>query len=107
MKFKYVLIVKFFAGSDDKDDIDSGIFLFSSNKEYSFEKMKEIFKKVNRLLNTYDFEEREEDFPISYEIGLNLDTLIDGLKIYTKATIESIESYNDMVNGIYVIEQWQ
>ena len=105
MKYKYVIIVKFFAGSDDVNDIDEGIYLFQSNKEYTLSEMKETFKKVNSLLDVYN--EDRENFPISYNDGLNLDTLIEGIKIYTKDSIKKVDNYSGSIDGIYVVEQCQ
>lgn len=104
MEFKYVLIMKFCAGSDDKTDIDEGIYLFTSKEKYSLKEMKEKFKTVNSLLGSF---EDENEYPISYlENGLNLDTLIEGMRIHTKATIDKIDTFEGLINGIYVIEQW-
>lgn len=108
MSKKYLLNITFYAGSDDPSDTDTGLFLLESNKVIIESEIKEIFKTVNNLLDPYE----EHDFPISYEQGLNLKTLVEGVRIYTKDTIEPVknnhfDSKPILINNFYVIEQWQ
>lgn len=67
--------------------------------------MKEIFRKVNALLDPY----KDRDFPISYDEGLNVNTLIKGVGIYLKAVVKEVYSNKGSVEAddYYVIEQWQ
>lgn len=107
---RYLLNVTFYAGSDDKEDIDNGLFILSINKEITESEMKNIFKEVNNLLDTFKQEIGETEFPISYEQGLNINTLMEGIGIYTKGKV--IEVYGncgniEKVDNYYVIEQWQ
>ena len=107
MKKKYLLNVKFYAGSDEPEDIDTGLYLFITDKEVSKEQMTEIFRETNKLLDCFDYEEK--DFPISYEYGLNINTLIMGIKYYTKSEIVRLrDNYGnlDYVDNYYEIEQW-
>lgn len=105
----YLLKVTFYAGSDDKEDIDTGLFLLNVNKEISESEMKTIFVEVNRHLDTFAQESGEIEFPISYENGLNIDTLMEGISVYTKGTFCKI--HNNMgrlkADNYYEIEQWQ
>ena len=104
---KYLLNVTFCSGSDEPEDIDTGLYLFITDKEVNKEQMIEIFRKTNKLLDCFDYEEK--DFPISYEYGLNINTLMMGIKYYTKGEIvrlyDSWGSLNYMDN-YYEIEQW-
>ena len=112
----YLLNVTFYAGSDEPNDTDTGTFLLKSNKAITESEMKDIFRKVNDLLTPFE----ERNFPISYEQGLNLETLIEGVGIYTKETLikddtcikNTIEPINSnhgpiKIDNYYVIEQWQ
>jgi hypothetical protein len=72
--------------------------------------MKEIFKEVNMLLDTFNQEEEKVEFPISYEQGLNINTLMEGVGIYTKGKITEVYGNCgniEKVDNYYVIEQWQ
>ena len=104
---RYLLNVTFYAGSDDPEDIDNDWFLLCVDKEITKNEMEKIFTEVNKLLDCFDDEEK--DFPISYEDGLNVWTLIDGVEIYTKGKIERFkdECGTITIDNYYVIEQWQ
>ena len=105
---RYLLYVTFCAGSDDKEDTDRDLYLLTVDKEYTEKEMIETFRKVNCLLDPYT--EEEKDFPISYEQGININTLMEGICIYTKGKVEEIYSncgQIEKVDNCYVIEQWQ
>ena len=107
---QYLLNVTFYAGSDDPQDTDRGLFLLSVDKEILEDEMKKIFDETNRLLNSYDDEDEERDFPISYEEGINIDTLMKGIEVYTEGKIEEISNNTQNIghtDALYVIEQWQ
>ena len=102
------MYVTFCAGSDDKEDTDRDLYLLTVDKEYTEKEMIETFRKVNCLLDPYT--EEEKDFPISYEQGININTLMEGICIYTKGKVEEIYSncgQIEKVDNCYVIEQWQ
>jgi hypothetical protein len=65
-------------------------------------------KEVNGLLDPFN---EETDFPVSYDEGINLDTLMKGLEVYTNEKVYKMVEvdYNDglLLNGYYKIEQWQ
>ena len=106
-KYLYLLNVTFYAGSDEPEDTDKALFLLSVDEEISEIEMENIFKEVNELLDTYN---ENSNFPISYEQGLNIDTLIEGVEIYTKGNCLAFYSNYGVLDGInnyYEIEQWQ
>ena len=103
----YLLNVTFCAGSDDVEDTDRGLYLLSSNENITEEEMKNIFRKVNKLLDCFD--DNYDKFPISYEQGVNIDTLISGVEIYTGGKAKYIKSGCNSLSDIdsyYQIEQW-
>ena len=105
----YLLNVTFYAGSDDKEDTDRGLYILSVNKNIEEEEMENIFESVNELLNIFDddLEEGEErGFPISYDDGINIDTLMHGIEIYTNGTIKKARK-NIKADNCFTIEQWQ
>ena len=104
--FKYLIDLTFYAGSDDKEDTDRDIFIFYSNEEISKQKMSNIFKETNKLLDCYN---EEKVFPISYNDGLNISTLIQGVSLYTNSLIQRIGENRkiDSIDAYYKIEQWQ
>ena len=107
---RYLLYVTFYAGSDDKEDTEKDLFLLCMDKEITEMEMKNIFKKVNKLLDTFYQEFAEVEFPISYEQGLNINTLMEGVEIYTKGKVEEVYSNCGKIKDVdnyYVIEQWQ
>ena len=107
---KYLLNVTFYAGSDDKEDTDKDLFLLCVDKEITETEMKNIFKEVNRLLDPFHQEVGESEFSISYEQGLNINTLMEGIRLYTKGTVIKVYSNSgtiEKVDNYYVIEQWQ
>ena len=106
----YLLNVTFYAGTDEAEDTDKGVFLLSVDKEYSESEMKDIFRIVNSLLDTFNENDEALEFPMSYDDGLNLNTLMNGVEIYTKGKV--MEVYNNFgkiekIDNCYVIEQWQ
>jgi hypothetical protein len=110
---KYLLNVTFYAGSNDEEDTDRDLFILCVDKEITETEMENIFEKVNELLNDYDVFEvdaKGENFPISYGQGININTLMEGVGIYTKGKV--IKVYGDCgqiekVDNCYAIEQWQ
>jgi len=105
---RYLLNVTFYAGSNDIEDTDRDLFLLCIDKEISEKEMTEIFRTVNKLLDYFDDEEK--DFPISYEQGLNINTLMEGIGIYTKGEVKEVYSnfgHLQEIDNYYVIEQWQ
>ena len=111
MKKKYLLNVTFHAGSDSPGDTEKGLYLLIMDKEITSKRqMENIFSETNKLLNCFDGEER--DFPISYKYGININTLMGGIKYYTKGeVIQYYDCYEcgDLghVDCYYVIKQWQ
>ena len=110
---RYLLNVTFYAGSSIEEDTDRGLFVLCVDKEFSAREMMDILQKVNELLNDYDEDEidaRGANFPISYGMGLNIYTLMDGVEIYTKGEVRELCHNQGGVGGVdnyYVIEQWQ
>lgn len=107
-KSKYLLNVTFYAGSDDPEDIDRGMYLIFLDRPVTFEEIGKIFQKVNKLLDPY--KEDSENFPISYANGLNVDTLMEGIEIYTNGKVEPLDNeYGsiEICDGVYFLEQWQ
>ena len=105
--YLYLLNITFYAGSDEPEDVDKDLLLLHVDRKITESEMKDIFIKVNSLLDTFN---ENADFPISYEQGLNLDTLMEGIEIYTKGKFVGFDSDCGPLNGIdnyYVIEQWQ
>ena len=111
---RYLLNVTFYAGSDDPEDTDRDMFLLSVDKEYSEKEMKKTFKNANKMLRWSDYDDDDdesEEFPISYEEeGININTLMEGVRILTKGKVEEVYSNCGKIENIdncYVIEQWQ
>lgn len=107
---RYLLNVTFYAGSDDEEDTDRNLFILCVDKKVSEQEMIGTFREVNRLLDTFDQEIGEAEFPISYEQGLNINTLMEGIGIYTKGKVTEVYGNCgniENVDNYYVIEQWQ
>lgn len=102
---KYLLDVTFYAGSDAPGDIDRGLFILNVDKEISEKEIKNIFGIVNMLLDPY--RDDGEEFSLSYYAGLNINTLIEGVEIYTKGKIEKAYNNCGKIDNCYIIEQWQ
>ena len=107
--YKYLLNVTFYAGSDEPEDVDKGMYLLSVEHQISQHEMDKIFETVNNLLDSYNTE--ANNFPIFYyDNGLNIDTLMEGVEIYTKGTvIRPLSDHGriDNIDNYYVISQWQ
>lgn len=111
---KYLLNVTFYAGSNDIEDTDKGLYLLNIHDSkatiISEATMLSIFKEVNRLCNIYSDDEEVSNFPVSYEDGLNITTLMKGIAAYTNGLItELTNAYIDNPEHLpyYYIEQWQ
>lgn len=105
---KYLLNITFYAGSDDAEDIDRGLYLIAFDNPVTFEEITEMFQKVNKLLDVFDG--NCNNFPLSYEAGINIDTLMEGIAIYSNAKVETVEhGYGkiESIDGVYFLEQWQ
>ena len=111
---RYLLNVTFYAGSTYEEDIDRGLFLLDvEDKEFSKSELIEVFEEVNRLLNYYDYDEidaKGTNFPISYGMGLNIYTLMDGVEIYTEGKV--IEVCDECgkstdIDNYYEIKIWE
>lgn len=105
---KYLLNVTFHTDSDAPEDTDRGLYILLVSCKISDSKMRELFKKVNKLLNNSD--SITNNFPLSYEQGINIGTLMKGVEIYTKGRVKLLK--NNMgsvpiVDNYYEIEQWQ
>lgn len=105
---KYLLNVTFCAGSDAPEDTDRDLFILTVDKEISEKEMTHIFGVVNSLLDPY--RDDEEEFALSYEDGININTLMEGVELYTKGRVKEVYSNCGAIIDIdnyYVIEQWQ
>lgn len=101
--YTYLLNLTFYAGSNAPEDTDRDSFIMQTSEMYSEEKIKSVFEKVNSLLGI----DEHEDFPYSYEDGINSDTLKKGVEHYTHSEIKSADDFSGHIDGIYTIEQWQ
>lgn len=106
----YLLNVTFYVGSMNEEDTDRALFSFCIDKEMDEEEIKDIFQTVNKLLAYRDYYEDDQEtaFPISYDRGLNIYTLMYGIALYTKGNVREIESNcgNLKFDNYYYIEQW-
>ena len=102
--YTYLLNLTFYAGSDAPEDTDRDLFIMKTSEMYSKEQIEDVFQKVNSLLGSYD---ENENFPYSYEEGINSDTLTKGVGYYTHSEIEKADDFSGHIDGIYTIEQWQ
>ena len=105
---QYLLGVAFCTGNGDVEDTDEGLFLLCVDKEFSENEMKEVFRAVNGLLNCFN-EDDEESFPILYGQGLNIDTFMEGVSLYTGGEVKAICNNAGAlrVDNYCIIEQWQ
>lgn len=91
---KYIINLTFFAGSNDAEDTDRGIYILESSKELEKEQISAIFREANKRCNNGLYEERDDDFNFpSYEEGINIDTLVRGVNEIIKdyATIRPLK----------------
>lgn len=105
---RYLLNVTFHAGSDSTEDTDRGMYLLQVSDEIDESKMREVFRKVNKLLKSHDID--HHTFPVSYEQGININTFMQGVKTFTKGRLVSLCSNHGALTAIdnyYEIEQWQ
>ena len=106
MCMRYLLDVTFYAGSDSKEDVDNKLYLLETKLVLNKARIEKIFKEVNRLLDPYE----ENDFPISYEDGLNIDTLMKGVEKRTNGIVICLNDdfHNPgFINHFFKVEQWQ
>ena len=114
----YVVGLTFFAGSNAPSDIDRKTLMatITSMEDFDEDKAKDAvkkkFRRANMLLSPYSDEEKDRDIGISYDDGLNADTLIEGMKVISDEetddlTIELTEKVSGNISGAFDIEQWQ
>lgn len=107
---RYLLNVTFYAGSDDIEDTDTGLYILEINNLVFKTEMERIFDKVNSLCNISLNEEDAKDINFAtYKDGANIDTLMNGVEAYTKGKIIKMESNcgSLCIDNYYDIEQWQ
>lgn len=99
----YILNLTFYAGSNDEEDTDRGIYMIESKNPISEQELTDIIDTANSRCNCFD-DEKEENFP-SYEVGLNINTLVEGIAEIIKdyATIKPLSERAI----VYNIEQCQ
>lgn len=105
---RYLLNVTFCAGSDAPEDTDRDLFILTVDKEISENEMIKTFEMVNFLLSPY--RDDDEKWELSYDEGLNINTLMKGIELYTKGILEEVYSGCGAmmyIDNYYVIEQWQ
>lgn len=81
--------------------------MLSSNKPLTFNDVQNIFVETNFLIVN---DEERPDFPLSYEDGININTLMNGVAIHTGFEVIKVENnHRDIgnISNVYVIEQWQ
>jgi len=85
--------------------INTDLYKLTTHEPISAEKMTEIFETVNKLLNEND---ANTEFPVSYDNGMNIDTLMEGIRLYTKGEVTLMKHDCKELNfdNYYVIEQW-
>lgn len=104
--YTYLLKVTFCIGNAVRvKRIDTDLYKLTTHEAISAEKMAEIFETVNKLLNKNG---ANAEFPVSYDNGMNIDTLMEGIRVYTKGTVSSMKhNYGELnFNNYYIIEQW-
>lgn len=107
---KYLLNVTFYAGSYSAEDTDRDMFLLCVDRQITELEMKDIFEKVNALLDASDDNVEILDFPISYDQGFNINTLLAGVEFFTNGKIMELYSNcgsTECIDNYYVIEQSQ
>lgn len=105
----YLLDVTFCAGSDEPEDTDKGLYLLTTDNYYSADEMKQMFSKVNSLLDPLAESDETQEFEISYDDGLNIQTLMAGVEEYSGGKVEKLVSNIGRldITDFYVIEPWQ
>ena len=98
----YIVNLTFYAGSNDEEDTDRGIYMIESKNPISKQELKDIIITANARCN--DWYDVETDFP-SYNSGININTLVDGITELIK-DYATIAPLSDSAI-IYDIEQWQ
>lgn len=105
----YIVNLTFHAGSDSPEDTDNGLYLLQTTKPMTEQMLKQDFMKTNALLDTFR-EEDEESLSITYDVGLNIDTLVIGYMELTNNIMSKISDklqYPLLINNYFTIEQWQ
>lgn len=113
---RYLLDVTFCAGSNEGEDTDRGMYLFTPKEKnaklISKVEMEEMLAETNRLCDPLNYDDDDvAEFPFTYDDGLNIDTLMDAFQEYTGGKVEEIQEELFMDNPgqlcYYQIEQWQ
>ncbi len=83
-KFNYWVNIIFRTSSNSKDTNHKS-YIISTNKELTKNDFVETFEIVNRLLSCDDGDRDDSfSFPVSYNEGVNIDTLLKGFAKYTE-----------------------
>ena len=109
---KYLLDVTFCAGSDEPADVDRKLYVIDTVVEMTNPKWAQLFYEANKNCDPFN-EDRPENFP-SYEEGLNVDTLMDGVAKQLSEQLKRPVIYFEVKKGTEIpaceymkIEQWQ
>ena len=99
--YTYLLVVKFHT---EDGDLDEGIYVMKAHYGYKKRDIVAAFNRSNSLLNAEDSEGNSR----YSELGLNIDTLIEDVSIYTRSSIGKVdESFSGNVDGLFFIDQEQ
>ena len=102
-QYSYLTDLTFYAGDNDKENTDRGIYILKSSEFYTDFQMTKLIADINKKLNDY---EKDDDGP-SYEDGINIDTLIDGIEYYTKIKVIPAECFQGFIDCCYKLTIWQ
>lgn len=105
--YNYLVNLTFCAGSNEPQDVDNKLIIISSKKQITVDEIVTKFNETNKLLDPFN---EDNDFPFTYDDGLNIDTLLKGFIQHTGLKVTVLEHKTPIeitIHGYFVIEQWQ
>lgn len=106
----YLLDLTFHSGADAPEDTDNGVYIVKTDREIIVHEMADIIDKANKYCNE-ESEDIPDGFNATYEDGVNIDTLVDGISDLMKGYGEISEirdgSLGLRIDAVYKITQWQ
>ncbi len=109
LSVSYLLNIKVCAGSDESEDMDTGLYVLTTPLAVSYDEIEDAFVQANRLCDPLSDDGEVIDFPVTYDDGLNLDTLLKGVSAYKGGWNFRKVSERTPISAAayYEIEQWQ
>ena len=112
--YNYLVDLTFCAGRNEQQVVNNKLVIVSSKKQITADEMREKFNETNKLLDPFN---EDDNFPFTYDDGLNIDMLLKGFEQHTRLKVTCLEQASiditlhgfilNKINKKVIVKQWQ